>query len=69
MLSAFVQASSTAIQKPGATEPEAEHIFLVLETFRKHRLHVKMSKCEFIRSNISYLGHNISSAGIGVEER
>jgi hypothetical protein len=46
-----------------------EHISLVLEKLREYRLHAKVSKCEFLRSNISYLGHNISSAGIGVEER
>ena len=46
-----------------------EHIRLVLEKLREHRLYAKMSKCEFLRSTISYLGHNISSAGIGVEER
>jgi hypothetical protein len=28
-----------------------------------------MSKCELLRSTISYLGHNISAAGIGEEER
>ena len=44
-----------------------EHIRLVLEKLREHLLYAKMSKCEFLRSTISYLGHNISSAGIGVE--
>ena len=44
-----------------------EHIRLVLEKLREHRLYAKMSKCEFLRSTISYLGHNISSAGRGVE--
>jgi hypothetical protein len=44
-------------------------IRLVLEMLRENRLYAKMSKWEFLRSTISYLGHNISSAGIGVEER
>jgi hypothetical protein len=44
-----------------------EYIRLVLEQLREHRLYAKMS--EFLRSTISYLSHNIYSAGNGVEER
>jgi hypothetical protein len=46
-----------------------EQIRLALEKLREHRLYAKMSKCEFLRSNISSLGPSISSAVIGVEER
>ena len=50
-------------------EEHLEHIRLVFSQLRKHRLYAKLSKCAFMRSNLTYLGHNISNQGISVEER
>jgi hypothetical protein len=52
------------------TEKEhVEHLRMVLDKLRVHKLYYKLSKCEFLRSHLSYSGHNISSDGMGVEER
>ena len=44
----------------------AEHLRLVLEKLREHRLYAKFSKCEFWLPEVTYLGHVISGKGIPV---
>jgi transposase InsO family protein len=46
-----------------------EHLRIILTKLREHQLYCKLSKCEFLRSSLTYLGHHISFEGIGVEER
>jgi hypothetical protein len=46
-----------------------QHILLVLEKLRGHRLYEKMSKRKFLLSSTLYLAHSISLAWTGVEER
>ena len=41
-------------------EEHAEHLRLVLEKLREHRIYAKFSKCEFWLSEVTYLGHVIS---------
>jgi transcription antitermination factor NusG len=44
-----------------------EHLRLLSEVFerlKKNRLFVKLSKCEFMKSSIEFLGHNISDQGV-----
>jgi hypothetical protein len=36
----------------------------VLDKFREHNLTLKLSKCEFFKSRINYLGREISAAGV-----
>ena len=48
-------------------KPRSEHLRLLNEVFerlKKHRLFVKLSKCEFMKSSIEFLGHNISDQGV-----
>src|SRR3990170_1515795 len=47
-------------------EEHAEHLRLVLERLREHKLYAKYSKCEFWLSEVTYLGHVISKDGIAV---
>jgi hypothetical protein len=47
-------------------EEYAEHLRLVLEKLREHKLYAKFSKCEFWLSEVTYLGHVISKDGIAV---
>src|SRR3954465_1017001 len=47
-------------------EEHAKHLRLVLMKLREHRLYAKFSKCEFFRSEVTYLGHVISAKGIAV---
>ena len=44
-----------------------EHLKILKEVFerlKKNRLFVKLSKCEFMRSSIEFLGHHISAEGV-----
>jgi hypothetical protein len=49
------------------TEEHDEHLRLVLQCLREHKLYGKLSKCSFYQSRIHYLGHVISGEGIVVD--
>ena len=40
------------------------HLRVVLETLRKEELYAKLSKCEFWKNEVSFLGHIVSKEGI-----
>ena len=49
------------------SKKEEEHLVrlhAMLERFMEHGLKLKPSKCNFFRTEISYLGHKVSAAGI-----
>jgi hypothetical protein len=48
-------------------EEHAEHLKLVLQKLRKHKLYAKRSKCEFWLKKVSFLGHVVSNGGIAVD--
>ena len=48
-------------------EEHAEHIRLVLQNLRKHKLYAERSKCEFWLKDVSFLGHVVSNGGIVVD--
>jgi hypothetical protein len=45
-------------------EDHADHLCIVLQRLRDHRLYAKFSKCEFWLDSVKFLGHTISSEGI-----
>ena len=45
-------------------EEHLVHLRAVLERFMEHGLKLKPSKCNFFRTEISYLGHKVSAAGM-----
>jgi hypothetical protein len=45
----------------------AEHLRLVLQKLREHKLYAKRSKCEFWLKEVSFLGHVVSNGGIAVD--
>ena len=45
-------------------EEHLEHLRLVFELLRAHKLYAKESKCEFFKEQVHYLGHIISNKGI-----
>jgi hypothetical protein len=47
-------------------EEHDEHLLIVLQTLRKHKLYAKFDKCDFYQKEIQYLGHVISSEGIAL---
>ncbi|KAK8976607.1 hypothetical protein V6N11_057207 [Hibiscus sabdariffa] len=44
-----------------------EHLRIVLQTLRDHRLYAKLSKCEFWLKKVTFLGHVVSAEGIQVD--
>ena len=48
-------------------EEHKEHLRLVLEKLREHRLYAKFSKCEFCLKEVKFLGHVISREGLAVD--
>ena len=45
----------------GSREKHAEHLGIVLETLREHKLYAKLSKCQFWLDRVAFLGHIISA--------
>ena len=50
-------------------EEHEEHLRLVLQLLREHKMYVKLRKCDFYKDRIHYLGHIISEEGISVDPR
>ena len=48
-------------------EEHETHLRTALQTLRDHRLYAKLSKCEFWLSEVVFLGHVVSAAGIAVD--
>jgi hypothetical protein len=48
-------------------EEHDEHLRIVLQMLRKHKLYTKFDKCDFYKKEIQYLGHVISAEGIVVD--
>jgi len=44
-----------------------QHVAIVLNELRAHRLHLKRSKCSFGATSVAYLGHVISKDGIAMD--
>ncbi|GBG86963.1 hypothetical protein CBR_g44417 [Chara braunii] len=49
-------------------EEHAQHIEIVLSLLRQHKYKVNLEKCEFGRTKILYLGHEVSAEGIRSED-
>ena len=50
-------------------ELHAKHIEAVLSIFQKHKLYVKLSKCEFAKQEVVYLGYTIGQQCLRTEEK
>ncbi|WVZ58178.1 hypothetical protein U9M48_008473 [Paspalum notatum var. saurae] len=48
-------------------EEHEEHLRLVLQKLREHKLYAKLSKCEFWLDQMPFLGHIVSKGGIMVD--
>ena len=48
-------------------EEHAEHLRVVLEVLKQHKLYGKLSKCEFWLDEVQFLGHVILAQGIEVD--
>lgn len=45
-----------------------QHLRQVLDKLREHKLYAKLSKCQFARTTVDYLGHVISEKGFSMED-
>ena len=48
-------------------EEHEEHLHLILQRLREHKLYAKFSKCEFWLEEVGFLGHVVSKNGIAVD--
>ncbi|KAK1649149.1 hypothetical protein QYE76_066954 [Lolium multiflorum] len=48
-------------------EEHEQHLEIILETLRHHKLYAKFSKCEFWLKEVGFLGHILSAGGIAVD--
>ena len=48
-------------------EEHEEHLQKVLQILREHCSYAKLSKCDFYRTKVQYLGHVISEKGVVVD--
>ncbi|KAK1694487.1 hypothetical protein QYE76_011184 [Lolium multiflorum] len=48
-------------------EEHEQHLEIILETLRQHKLYAKFSKCEFWLKEVGFLGHILSAGGIAVD--
>jgi len=48
-------------------EDHAEHLRIILNRLRDHKLYAKFSKCEFWLKKVPFLGHILSEDGISVD--
>ena len=46
-----------------------EHLRLVLDILRENKLYAKISKCDFFKKSIDFLGHVVSAEGISVDPK
>lgn len=49
-------------------EEHLQHVEIVLEILREHKLFVKMKKCEFGKNEVEYMGHIGSGEGVKVDQ-
>ncbi|KAK1609258.1 hypothetical protein QYE76_032931 [Lolium multiflorum] len=49
------------------TEEHEQHLEVILETHRQHKLYAKFIKCEFWLKEVGFLGHILSAGGIAVD--
>jgi hypothetical protein len=48
-------------------EEHEDHLRLVLQKLRDHKLYAKLSKCEFWLKEVAFLGHIVSKGGISMD--
>ena len=52
------------------SQPEEEHedhLWIVLQALKDHRLYAKFSKCEFWLTEVRFLGHVVSTSDVSVD--
>ena len=47
-------------------EEHEDHLRVILQVLRDHKLYVKFIKCEFLLIEVKFLGHVVSASGVSV---
>jgi len=50
-------------------EEHEEHLRLVLQLLREHKLYCKFKKCSFFQAEVAFLGHMVSGEGVRADPR
>jgi transposase InsO family protein len=56
------------VYSKNATEHE-EHLRMVLQLLREHKLYCKLKKCSFFQKEVAFLGHLVSGEGVRADPR
>ena len=48
-------------------EKHKEHLVATLRTLRRHQLYAKLDKSDFLLTEVNFLGHVVSEAGIAID--
>ena len=48
-------------------EEHEDHLMVILQFLRDHQLYAKFSKCEFLLTEVGFLGHVVSASGVSVD--
>jgi hypothetical protein len=54
---------------PKSVEEHEQHLRVVLEKLRAHKLYAKFSKCEFLLEKVAFLGHILTAEGVAVDPK
>ena len=49
-------------------EEDEDHLRVVLQALRDHKLYAKFNKCEFWLTEVRFLGNVVSTSGVSVEQ-
>jgi hypothetical protein len=52
-----------------SVEEHEQHLRVVLEKLRAHKLYAKFSKCEFWLEEVAFLGHILTAEGVAVDPK
>ena len=48
-------------------EDHEDHLSVILQTLRDHQLYAKFSKCEFLITEVGFLGHVVSASSVSID--
>ena len=48
-------------------EEHEDHLRIILQAVKEHRLYAKFSKCEFWLTEVRFLGHVVSASGVSID--
>ena len=52
-----------------SNEEHEDHLRIILQSFREHRLYAKFSKCKFWLTKVRFLEHVVSASGVSMEPK